>query len=159
MALLLVVEVGFRARKVWHSIDAERQSLFQSARNGLNILLSFLLGFSLPMALAHYEQQRQLVVDEANVITTVHQRAQLLPEPFRDRILGSLRAYLDARVDFSKQRDRPAITRIRRPGQKSTARNVAGIGAFGSGEPEPGDRSIRAGARRIVRFDRIKAGM
>ena len=104
-----MVEVGFRARKAWHSIDAERQSLFQSARNGLNILLSFLLGFSLPMALAHYEQQRQLVVDEANVITTVHQRAQLLPEPFRGRILGSLRAYVDARVDFSKQRDRPAI--------------------------------------------------
>jgi hypothetical protein len=54
------------------------------------------------MALAHYEQQRQLVVDEANAITTVYQRAQVLPEPFRYRILGSLHAYVDARINFSK---------------------------------------------------------
>lgn len=90
-------------------MGAEQQSLFESARDGLNVLLSFLLGFSLPMALAHYEQRRQLVVDEANAISTVYQRAQMLPEPFRDKILESLRAYVDARIDFSKGEDGPAV--------------------------------------------------
>lgn len=109
VVLLLVVEVGFRIRRRWPGVGAERQSLFESARDGLNVLLSFLLGFSLPMALAHYEQRRQLVVDEANAISTVHQRAQTLPEPFRDKILESLRVYVGARIDFSKQEDDPAI--------------------------------------------------
>ena len=107
-----MVEVGFRARRRWSHVGGEKQSLFESARDGLNVLLSFLLGFSLPMALAHYEQRRQLVVDEANAISTVHQRAQMLPEPFRDRILGFLCAYVDARIDFSreeKEEDDPAI--------------------------------------------------
>jgi hypothetical protein len=90
-------------------VDAERQSLFESARDGLSVLLSFLLGFSLPMALPHYEQRSQLVVEEANAISTVHQHTQMLPEPFRHEILESLRAYVDARIDFSKQVDEQAI--------------------------------------------------
>jgi hypothetical protein len=101
--LLLVVELGVRARRASPNVDAERQSLFESARDGLSVLLSFLLGFSLPMALPHYEQRSQLVVDEANAIATVHQRAQMLPEPFRERILKSLREYVDTRIDFSRQ--------------------------------------------------------
>lgn len=107
--MLLLVEAGFRARHASPSIDPERQSLFESARDGLNVLLSFLLGFSLPMALGHYEQRRQLVVDEANAITTVYERAQMLPEPFRSGILQSLRAYVDVRLKFPEQVDEPAI--------------------------------------------------
>ncbi len=62
------MEAGFRARQVSPEIDADRQSLFESARDGLGLLLSFLLGFSLPMALPHYEQRNQLVLDDANAI-------------------------------------------------------------------------------------------
>jgi hypothetical protein len=69
---------------------------------GLSVLLSLLLGFSLPMALSHYEQRRQLVTDEANAIATVEQRAQPLPEPFRSNILQLVREYVDARIDFAK---------------------------------------------------------
>jgi Protein of unknown function (DUF4239) len=107
--LLLVVELGVRARHASPNLDAERQSLFESARDGLSVLLSFLLGFSLPMALPHYEQRSQLVVDEANAIGTVHQRAQMLPEPFRERILKSLREYVDTRIDFSQQANEKEI--------------------------------------------------
>jgi len=69
-----------------------------------------LLGFSLPMALPHYEQRNQLVVDEAVAIATVDQRAQMLPEPFRGKILQSLRGYVDARMEFvSAGSDEPRV--------------------------------------------------
>ncbi len=100
IGLMLAVELGWRLRQALPGLDAERQSLVESARDGLTVLLSLLLGFSLPMALSDYEQRNQLVVDEANAIGTVEQRAQMLPEPFRGKILQSLRGYVDARVDF-----------------------------------------------------------
>jgi hypothetical protein len=88
VGLTLVVEAGLRLRDAASpGMDEERQSLIESARSGLSVLLSLLLGFSLPMALSHYEQRRQLVTDEANAIAMVEQRAQPLPEPFRSNIL------------------------------------------------------------------------
>jgi len=100
--LTLVVEAGLRLRYASTGMDEERQSLMESARNGLSVLLSLLLGFSLPMALSHYEQRRQLVTDEANAIATVDQRAQTLPEPFRSKILQLVPGYVDARIEFAK---------------------------------------------------------
>ena len=51
VGLTLVVEAGLRLRYASPGMDEERQSLIESARNSLNVLLSLLLGFSLPMAL------------------------------------------------------------------------------------------------------------
>jgi heat shock protein HslJ len=99
IGLMLAVELGLRLRHA-SDFDAERQSLIESARDGLSVLLSLLLGFSLPMALPHYDLRSQLVVDEANAIGTVEQRAQMLPEPFRGKILQSLREYVDVRIEF-----------------------------------------------------------
>jgi len=100
--LLLIVEFGFRLRQASPGINGERQSLAESARAELGVLLGLLLGFSLPMALPHYEHRNQLVVDEANAIITVQERAQLLPEPFRDEIFSSLAKYVAARVEFGE---------------------------------------------------------
>lgn len=102
MGLMLVVELGFRLRRATGDISTERQSLIESARSELGVLLGLLLGFSLPMALPHYEHRNQLVIDEANAITNVRERAQLLPEPYRNRILSSLGEYVAARVEFGE---------------------------------------------------------
>jgi hypothetical protein len=56
IGLMLAVELGLRLRHA-SNFDAEHQSLIESARDGLSVLLSLLLGFSLPMALPHYEQR------------------------------------------------------------------------------------------------------
>jgi peptidoglycan/LPS O-acetylase OafA/YrhL len=98
--LMLVVELGFRLRQASPGVDAERQSLVESARGELTVLLGLLLGFSLPMALPHYEHRNQLVVDEAGALITVHERAQLLPEPFRGDVLSTLAKYVAVRVEF-----------------------------------------------------------
>jgi hypothetical protein len=101
VGLTMVVEAGFRLRRASPDFDAELQPIVESARDGLGVLLSLLLGFSFPMALPHYEQRTQLVTDEANAIETVAQRAQMLPEPYRARILRPLGEYVDARLEFA----------------------------------------------------------
>jgi hypothetical protein len=98
--LMLVVELGFRLRQASPGVDGERQSLVESARDELSVLLGLLLGFSLPMALPHYEHRNQLVVDEAGALITVQERAQLLPDPFRGEILSLLAKYVAVRVEF-----------------------------------------------------------
>jgi hypothetical protein len=99
--LSLVVELGFRFRRSSSGVNPDLQSVVESARDGLSVLLGLLLGFSLPMSLPHFEQRTQLVTDEANAIATVAQRAQMLPEPYRDRILRPLADYTGARLDFA----------------------------------------------------------
>ena len=101
VSLTLVVEFGFRLRRASPGADTG-QSAIESARDRLGVLLSLLLGFSLPMSLPHYEQRLQLVTDEANAISTVAQRAQMFPPSFRDRIFQLLPEYVNARLDFAK---------------------------------------------------------
>ena len=99
LGLWFCVNLGFHFRR--H--DEQNHSQIESARDGLSVLLSLLLGFMLPMAHPHYDQRKELIVDEANAISTVHLRAQILPEPFRGKILGELREYLNSRTDFGKE--------------------------------------------------------
>ena len=108
VGLMLVVEIGTRLRRV-AEVDEQRQSLIESARQGLTVLLSFLLGFALPMTLPYYEARRSLMVDEADAISTVDQRAQLLPDPYGPRIRQLLPQYVDARLDFGRHEEDAAV--------------------------------------------------
>jgi hypothetical protein len=49
-----------------------------------------------------WPSRKQLIVEEANAISTFHLRAQLLSEPYRAKILDELRGYLSSRVEFGK---------------------------------------------------------
>lgn len=103
VGLTVVVDLGLRLRLMLPNLDEERRSLIKSARDGMTVFLSFLLGFALPMALPNYERRSELVTQEANAIATVHDRAQLLPEPFRSKLRALLGEYVDARLDFAHQ--------------------------------------------------------
>jgi hypothetical protein len=99
VGLLLCVKLGFHFRRG----DEQSDSQIGSARDRLNLLLSLLLGFMLPIAQPHYDQRKELIVDEANAIDVVHFRAEMLPEPFRGKILVKLRGYLNSRTDFANE--------------------------------------------------------
>jgi fumarate reductase subunit D len=75
VVLILLVEFGFRITRASAEPGVEIQSVIESARDGLGVLLGLLLGFSLPMSLPRYEHRTQLVTDEANAIATVERRA------------------------------------------------------------------------------------
>lgn len=50
VGLVLLVEVGLRISQASPGLSEDHQSLIQTARDGLTMLVSFLLGFSLVMA-------------------------------------------------------------------------------------------------------------
>lgn len=103
--LMLVVEIGIWLRRVAQGLDERDQALVKSARDGLTVLLSFLLGFAVAMTLPYYEARRDLITQEANAIFTVNERAQLLPDPYGQRIRELLPQYVDARLEFARTED------------------------------------------------------
>jgi hypothetical protein len=99
----IALEIGFRiasSRKENEDPDLHEQAV--GVRDGVIVLLSLLLGFTLALALPRHDLRRNLIVDEANAIGTADLRAQLLPEPARSKTLELLREYIDARVKFSE---------------------------------------------------------
>jgi Protein of unknown function (DUF4239) len=99
----VALEIGFRiASRRKESEDPDLHEQAVGVRDGVIVLLSLLLGFTLALALPRYDLRRQLIVDEANAIGTTDLRAQLLPEPARTKTLDLLRQYVDARLKFSE---------------------------------------------------------
>lgn len=99
--LLGAVEVGFRQgmRSEARGEDKLHKQL-KGARNGLITLVSFLLGFMLPMSLSRFDQRKHLVLEEAKAIGTTALRAQMLPEPARSKARDLMREYVDVRLKF-----------------------------------------------------------
>ncbi len=77
----------------------ESDPLLTSAVLGL---LALLLGFTYSLAVDRYEARRLLVQDEANAISTMYLRAQLLEEPHRTQISRILIDYADNRIAPAK---------------------------------------------------------
>jgi hypothetical protein len=81
--LAVVLELG---RQVGHYFkildDANRKEQMGTIRDGLFVLLSLLLGFTLALAGARFAERRSLLVEEAVSIGTTYLRASTLPEPY-----------------------------------------------------------------------------
>jgi hypothetical protein len=65
-------------------------------------LLALLLGFTVSMAVARFEDRRIATTAEANAIGTFIYRADLLPPDLRRQTLAALDAYVDARLDVAR---------------------------------------------------------
>jgi hypothetical protein len=103
IVLLLMVEIGARfGERASVGTDQLRHEQLVAGRDGVGLLLSLLLGFTLAMVLSRFDQRKQLIVDEANTIGTATLRAQLLSEPARSKVAALLRDYVDARIEFSR---------------------------------------------------------
>lgn len=73
----------------------ENEPLLTSAVLGL---LALLLSFTYALAVDRFEARRLLVQEEANAISTMYLRAQLLEEPYRSRLSRILIDYADNRI-------------------------------------------------------------
>jgi hypothetical protein len=81
-----------------------RQSAAASSQehvlSGVMGLLALLIAFTFGMALDRYETRRELVVAEANAISTAAMRVQLLDPPAASRLSDLLRRYAETRLRY-----------------------------------------------------------
>jgi hypothetical protein len=89
--------VSFRIQE-----DANRKDQMVTIRDGLFVLISLLLGFTLAMAASRYGERRTLLIEEAISIGTTYLRAGTLPSPQREQSQQLLRQYVDSRIDFDQ---------------------------------------------------------
>ena len=105
VVLLFTLHIGTRVAQLLSvSTDEVRHEQLVAARDAIGLLLSLLLGFTLAMALSRFDQRKQLLVNEANAIGTATLRSRMLPDAARTQMLGLLREYVDARIQFSEAR-------------------------------------------------------
>jgi hypothetical protein len=104
--LVLAVELGYRLHR--GALDRARgkgepdphesgSGYVLSAALGL---LGLLIAFVFSMANDRFVERRQLVVAEANAISTAVLRYQLMPEPHRSELIHSMADYVKVRLEF-----------------------------------------------------------
>jgi hypothetical protein len=81
--------------------DANRNEQMKTIRDGLLVLVSLLLGFTLTLAAARFAERRSLLVEEAVSVGSTYMRSGLLPQPYRGNSERLLRQYTDTRLDVS----------------------------------------------------------
>ena len=120
VALAFVLDLGWRTALHYHTDQAApRKEQMGTIRDGLFILVSLLLGFTLSMAVSRYAERRSLVVEEAISIGTTYLRASTLPQPYRDHSQQLLRQYVDTRLELDNvgvdaSRFNEAVSRAKR---------------------------------------------
>jgi cellobiose-specific phosphotransferase system component IIC len=73
-------------------------------------LLAFLLAFTFGMSGSRFDARRQVIVDEANAISTAVLRADLYPDEHRNALRNDFRLYLESRIDYYElRRDFPSV--------------------------------------------------
>jgi len=101
VVLAIVLELGFRVGAHYRiHQDSDHKDQMSTLRDGLFVLVSLLLGFTLALAASRYIERRSLLVEEAISIGTTYLRAGTLPQPYRARSQNLLREYVDARLDL-----------------------------------------------------------
>lgn len=103
LVLAAVIEAGQRVARHSHiQEDADRKDQMTAIRDGLFVLLSLLLGFTLALAAPRYNERRSLLVEEATAIGTTYLRAGMLPQPYREQSQQLLRQYVSNRIELDK---------------------------------------------------------
>jgi len=97
LLLSAMIEVGYRtALQSRIQQDANRKDQMIAVRDGLFLLVSLLLGFTLALAAPRFAERRLLLIEEANAIGTTYLRASALPQPYHDQAQQLIRDYVDA---------------------------------------------------------------
>ena len=99
--VLAAIELGFRLGR-WRvssgsgHVESEAQL---SAMTGAHLaLLAFIMAFSFSMAAGHYQDRRELIIADANAISTAYDRAELIDGSEARAIADTLYDYVDLRA-------------------------------------------------------------
>jgi hypothetical protein len=126
LALLIFGVVGgatglgyLLGRRLRHH-EATLREPFGVLQGALLGVVGLILAFGLSLAVGRYEDRRAATVTEANAIGTSYLRAQLIPEPARNRSLALFPRYTDLAIQISKEV----------PGSSGMRRTTASEGAL-----------------------------
>jgi hypothetical protein len=98
--LAIVIEAGrYTADRSHIQEDSHRKEQMVGLRDGLFLLVSLLIGFTLALAAARYAERRTLLIDEANAVGVAYLRAETLAPSSSNEAQQLLRQYVDARLD------------------------------------------------------------
>ena len=120
--MALAIELGYRTGiKFRIGDDQDRKEQINAIAQGLVVLLSLLLSFTLTMAVSRYDHRRELIVREADAIGTTYLRAATLGQPYQGNVEQLLRNYVDARTRFLRDRIRTPLSATDQSPLKMTA--------------------------------------
>ncbi len=101
-AMMLAAEIGYRVGRRWHGRAGDTgRGHFLAVQGSVLGLLALLLGFTFNMSTQRYEMRRQLVMEDANVLTALWLRSSLLPEPQCREFMPLLRQYVEIRAEVA----------------------------------------------------------
>src|SRR5688500_16180189 len=95
----LSVELGYRfARYRQQRAPEVKESSLGGMVGGTLGLLAFMSAFTFGLAGSRFESRRQVLLSEANAISTTYLRVAIIPEPMRTESRNLLREYVDVRI-------------------------------------------------------------
>jgi len=98
--LVISFEIGFKVGRWWQiRTPEETEGPTGTLVGGLLALMAFLLAITMGMASDRFDTRRELVIEEANDITTTYLRAGYLPAPAAEESRALLREYAPLRVN------------------------------------------------------------
>jgi Protein of unknown function (DUF4239) len=101
LLLAIAIEIGQKTSKYARiQEDPHRKEQMVAIRDGLFVLVSLLLSFTLTLAVPRFNERRALVIEEADAIETTYLRASTLPQPYNARAQQHLRQYVEARLNL-----------------------------------------------------------
>jgi hypothetical protein len=103
VALLALAEFGWCVGLSRSRTNPERAKDVGGVPTAVLTLLGLLPGFSFAMAVSRHDTRRELVVQEANSISTTARRARLLPEPQAANVARLLREYVALRIQAHRE--------------------------------------------------------
>ena len=107
VGMLLMVRVGVRAGGTYAA--RHENQIAGTVQNAAFGMLGLLVAFSFYGATGRLDYHRQLTVDEANAVSTVNHRIDLLPEAAQPAIRASLVRYLETRIELYRSRGEPEV--------------------------------------------------
>jgi uncharacterized membrane protein (DUF485 family) len=103
--VFLAILAGFRLSVILKQSSEGEASIGSIVGASLG-LLAFLLAFTFNMTANRFDQRKQLLMEDVNVIATVYLRAGMLPQPYAADARTLLREYVDLRVRAAQEPDK-----------------------------------------------------
>jgi hypothetical protein len=99
--------LGYRVRERIDQLYPDKDAGIGAAEGALLGLMALLLAFSFSLAATKFENRRQAIVDEANIMNTAILQFCLYPDSIKQRLLPYYKQYLESRIQYFEAGDNP----------------------------------------------------